>query len=92
MEGIELEPEEIKELVTRLRKVEGQVRGLQAMISEGRDCEDVVTQFAAAIKALEHAGYRFFAAALAECATNPENAEAAGYTRERLERMFLRLT
>ncbi|NJN36782.1 MAG: metal-sensing transcriptional repressor [Nitrospiraceae bacterium] len=38
-----------------LRRVEGQVRGVQQMLSEGRDCRDVVTQISAANKALEQA-------------------------------------
>jgi len=40
-------------LLRRLRRVEGQVRGLQAMIEEERYCLDVVTQVAATTAALE---------------------------------------
>lgn len=40
-------------VVTRLRRVEGQVRGLQRMLAEGRDCEDVLTQLMAVRSALE---------------------------------------
>ncbi len=35
------------ELVTRLVRIEGQVRGVQRMLSDGRDCHDIVTQLAA---------------------------------------------
>ena len=41
------------ELQRRLRRVEGQVRGIQNMLAEERECRDVVTQIAAASKALE---------------------------------------
>lgn len=40
-------------LVKRLRRIEGQVRGLQKMIENGRDCESIVTQLAAIRSAIE---------------------------------------
>ena len=43
------------DVMARLKKVEGQVRGLQRMIEECRDCSEVVTQLAAARHALAHA-------------------------------------
>jgi len=42
-----------EQILTRLRKVEGQVRGLQRMVSEGRDCEAILTQVMAARAALD---------------------------------------
>ena len=45
-----------EELVTRLRKVEGQVRGLQHMIDRGDRCVDVLTQVAATRAALAAVG------------------------------------
>lgn len=41
------------EMMARLRRVEGQVRGLQRMIAQGRECEDVLTQLMAARSSLE---------------------------------------
>lgn len=35
------------ELVTRLVRIEGQVRGVQRMLTDGRDCGDIITQLAA---------------------------------------------
>ena len=43
-------------LVSRLRKIEGQVRGLQKMIEEGRDCESIMTQLVAVRGAVEGVG------------------------------------
>ena len=40
-------------VLTRLRRVEGQVRGLQRMVEEDRYCIDVLTQVSAARSALE---------------------------------------
>jgi DNA-binding FrmR family transcriptional regulator len=41
------------DLLKRLRRVEGQVRGLQQMVEDGRYCIDVLTQISAATKALQ---------------------------------------
>ena len=54
---MEFRPETIDDVLKRLRRVEGQVRGVQQMLTEGRDCRDVVTQISAANKALEQAGF-----------------------------------
>ena len=43
-------------LVKRLKRIEGQIRGIQKMIEEERDCESVITQLAAARSALEGVG------------------------------------
>jgi DNA-binding FrmR family transcriptional regulator len=86
-----LPDEQSGDVLTRLRRVEGQLRGIQSMIEDGRECTDVITQFAAAIRALEHAGFKFLAATMAECNLNPDQAASQGYTAEKLEKMFLQL-
>ena len=43
-------------LVKRLKRIEGQVRGIQKMVEEGRDCESVITQLAAVRSAVEGVG------------------------------------
>ena len=43
-------------LLKRLRRIEGQIRGIQKMIENGRDCESVITQLAAARSAIEGVG------------------------------------
>lgn len=44
------------DLVRRLKRVEGQVRGLQRMIEEGRSCSEVIMQLAALREALNKVG------------------------------------
>jgi DNA-binding FrmR family transcriptional regulator len=53
-----------KELVLRLRRVEGQLRGIQAMIEAGADCEKVVQQMSASRKALDKAFFNVIACAV----------------------------
>ncbi len=43
-------------VLARLRKVEGQVRGIQRMVEAGRSCEEVLTQLSAVVNALRRAG------------------------------------
>jgi len=43
-------------LLNRLKRIEGQVRGIQKMIENDRDCESVITQLAAVRSAIEGVG------------------------------------
>ena len=43
-------------LVNRLKRIEGQVRGIQKMIESGRDCESIITQLGAVRSAIEGVG------------------------------------
>jgi DNA-binding FrmR family transcriptional regulator len=88
---MELPDETIDDLQKRLRRIEGQVRGIQAMLSDGRECADVVTQIAAASKAMEQVGFKLVASGLTYCLTNPERAAESGYDLERVEKMFMKI-
>ncbi|MGN8197751.1 metal-sensitive transcriptional regulator [Salinisphaera sp. RV14] len=44
-------------LVRRLKRIEGQVRGLQTMIERDAECEDIAVQMSAARKALDRTFY-----------------------------------
>jgi DNA-binding FrmR family transcriptional regulator len=43
-------------LLKRLKRIEGQIRGIQKMIESGRDCESVITQLGAVRSAIEGVG------------------------------------
>ena len=75
----------------RLRKVEGQVRGVQQMVADGRDCREVVTQIAAANKALAQVGFLLVSAGLTWCVDDPKRSAAAGYDVADVQKMFLKL-
>lgn len=88
---MKIEDDVIAELRTRLRRIEGQVRGIQAMLDDGRECRDVVTQIAAATKALEQVGFRMLASGLASCLEDPDKSAAEGYSLAEVEKLFLKL-
>ena len=91
MSSVELPNQTVADVIRRLRRVEGQVRGLQQMLTEGRDCRDVVTQMSATNKALEQAGFVLVAAGLTWCLQDPERSAAAGYQIADVEKMFTKL-
>ena len=88
---MELPAETIQDLSRRLRRVEGQVRALERMVTEGEDCRKVVTQVSAATKALEQVGFVLVAAGLTWCLEDPERSAAEGYSLDDVQRMFTKL-
>lgn len=88
---MDLPEETIADITRRLRRVEGQVRGIQQMLAEHRDCRDIVTQLSAANKALEQAGFVLVAAGLTWCLQDPERSAAEGYELADVQKMFTKL-
>lgn len=92
---LELEGADLKAVLNRLRRAQGQISGVIRMIEEGRDCTDVVTQLAAASRALDRAGFAIIATGLQQCVTDIEsgrrNGEDTDAMRARLEKLFLSL-
>lgn len=54
----------------RLRRIEGQVRGLQRMVDEDQYCIDVLTQISATTKALQAVALHLLEDHLGHCVTN----------------------
>lgn len=72
----------------RLSRIEGQVRGIQRMIDEGRPCDDILTQVLAARTALERTAGEIVGVYIDECIDGPSPDEA----RARLTRTVKLLT
>ena len=74
-------------VLNRLRRAQGQLAGVIAMVESGRDCTEVVTQLAAVSRALDRAGFKIVASGMRQClASGGESA-----LEEQLERLFLAL-
>ncbi|MFF7249507.1 metal-sensitive transcriptional regulator [Embleya sp. NPDC008237] len=58
------------EHLKRLRRAEGQIRGLQRMVSEDEYCIDILTQVSAATKALQSFALSLLEEHLAHCVAN----------------------
>ena len=63
--------------LNRLRRIEGQVRGLQRMIDEDEYCIDVLTQIASVSKALQGVGLGLLDEHLRHCVTQAAQADPA---------------
>ncbi|KQX09720.1 transcriptional regulator [Streptomyces sp. Root431] len=92
---LDLAGAELKAVLNRLRRAQGQIAGVIRMIEEGRDCEEVVTQLAAASRALDRAGFAIIATGLQQCLTDIDDGRKNGEDRDamraRLEKLFLSL-
>jgi DNA-binding FrmR family transcriptional regulator len=75
-------------VLNRLRRAQGQLAGVIAMLEAGRDCKDVVTQLAAVSRALDRAGFKIVASGMRQCLGADGDAPM---TEEELERIFLTL-
>lgn len=67
------------QLLARLRRIEGQVRGIQRMVQEDTYCVDVLTQIQAAVSALEKVGLHLLADHVRGCV---QDAVASGDEKE----------
>lgn len=83
-------PLEQEQILGRLRRVEGQIRGIQKMIEENRDCEAIVTQLMAARAALDKASLVIITQHLQQCLTQSSNPGEINNL-ERIMTFFLRL-
>ncbi len=78
---MQMSPEKKEEVLNRLRRIEGQVRGIQRMVEDDRYCGDILSQFASVQQALRGASGMVTRNHLETCVTDairsgsPEAAE-----------------
>jgi DNA-binding FrmR family transcriptional regulator len=73
MPSIQSLPEaERTEMIDRLKRIEGQAKGIQRMIEEGRDCLDVMNQIAAVKAAVNSLSGEVLEAFALRCLQHPE--------------------
>ena len=79
--------EALRKVTNRIKRAEGQLRGVVQMLEDGRSCQDVVAQLAAASKAIDRAAFTLIAAGLKECLNdNGGDVEAVS---EQMQKLFL---
>lgn len=88
---MEIDQDAVGDVIRRLRRAEGQIRGVIAMLEDGRDCADVVTQLAAVSRALDRAGFKIIASGLRQCVKAEGNGEEPKLDVAQLEKLFLSL-
>ncbi len=80
-----------RDLVLRLKRVEGQIRGVQSMVEAGNDCEEIAQQLSAARKALDKAFYELMACAIQHPQFSTDQRERQEARIERLARVLAKL-
>lgn len=70
------------DVIGRLRRVEGQVKGLIQMIESGRPCEDIAQQMSAVRRAMDKVFLRMMTCSVMECVEGGDRAQ-----KEDLERV-----
>ncbi|MFQ6117708.1 MAG: metal-sensitive transcriptional regulator [Candidatus Bipolaricaulia bacterium] len=83
--------EELKAIKDRLRRIEGQVRGIQRMLQE-RDCSEVIVQIAAARSALNRVALLILQRYTRECLQEVSRGEKDEEGIEELLQSYLTLT
>jgi DNA-binding FrmR family transcriptional regulator len=80
--------ESSKKIKTRVKRIGGQVAGIERMVEEGRYCVDILTQIAAVRSALDALGIELLSDHLKSCVlghgTGTEHAHAKAMTKEEL--------
>ncbi|MEU4263140.1 metal-sensitive transcriptional regulator [Streptomyces sp. NPDC025273] len=84
-----VDEESVRPVLNRLRRAQGQLAAVIAMVESGRDCEDVVTQLAAVSRALDRAGFKIVASGMRQCLSDESGTPPM--TQEQLEKLFLAL-
>ncbi|MFI6467969.1 metal-sensitive transcriptional regulator [Streptomyces sp. NPDC050538] len=79
------------EVLNRLRRAQGQLAAVIAMIQTGRDRKDVVTQLAAVSHALDRASFKIVAGGMLQCLAERQQGHIPPLTEAELERLFLAL-
>ena len=89
--AVAVDPAAKERNLKRLRRIEGQVRGLQKMVEEDRYCADVMTQISSVHEALRSVGRELMRNHLRHCAAaaiRAEGADAAAMYDEPLDLMY----
>ncbi len=77
-------PERRQDLVDRLKRIEGQARGIRKMIEDGRECDAVIQQVSAMKAATHSLSGRLLEVYLLHCLTHPETLDSPEKTVEQV--------
>jgi len=83
-------PADIKPVLNRLRRAQGQLAAVIAAVESGGKCRDVVIQLAAVSSALDKAGFQIIATAMEKCIAEPDD-DSDPMTVDELQKLFMTL-
>jgi DNA-binding FrmR family transcriptional regulator len=86
---MQLAPHDLYAAINRAKRAHGHLGKVIAMMEEGGDCEAVLTQLAAVLKALERTGFAIVATGLQQCLAAGDGIESVDV--KKMEKLFLGL-
>lgn len=84
-----LEPEKMPAILNRAKRAHGHLAKVIAMMEEGAECEHVVTQLSAVLKALERTGFAVVSTGLQQCLAAGDGLDSLDV--KKMEKLFLSL-
>jgi DNA-binding FrmR family transcriptional regulator len=86
---MELEPHQMRAVINRAKRAHGHLGKVIALMEEGSDCEAVLIQLSAVLKALERTGFAIVATGLQECMAAGDGPDSVDV--KKMEKLFLGL-
>jgi DNA-binding FrmR family transcriptional regulator len=86
---MQLDEDQMTAIINRAKRAHGHFGKVISMMEEGASCEDVLTQLAAVIKAVNRTGYAIVATGLEQCITTGDAVD--GVDVKKMEKLFLGL-
>lgn len=86
---MQLEPHDMYAVINRAKRAHGHLGKVIAMMEQGAECEDVITQLSAVLKALERTGFQIVATGIQQCVTAGDGPDSIDV--KKLEKLFLGL-
>lgn len=80
----------INEMKKRLRRLEGQIRGIETMLDDGRDCKEIVQQMMSIRAAVQSANMFFIREYMDKCMTSTEQVDIES-TRQKMNEIVTML-
>jgi DNA-binding FrmR family transcriptional regulator len=86
---MQLDPDDLTPALHRVKRAQGHLARVVRMMEDGNDCEDVLTQLAAVIKALDKAGFAIVSTGLQQCLAKGDGPDSVDF--KKMEKLFLAL-
>jgi DNA-binding FrmR family transcriptional regulator len=86
---MQLDPGHMYAVMNRAKRAHGHLGKVISMMEDGAECEDVITQLSAVLKALERTGFQIVATGLEQCMAAGDGVESVDV--KKMEKLFLGL-
>jgi DNA-binding FrmR family transcriptional regulator len=86
---MQLESRDMYAVINRAKRAHGHLGKVISMMENGAECEDVLTQLSAVLKALERTGFQIVATGLQQCMAEGDGLDSVDV--KKMEKLFLGL-